>query len=516
MATIATLAVNVLANTNPFSKGMGEARGELSGFRQGIGSTLSSITGFIGPLVALTGASLTLAGAWNSVRSSFSNIDEVAKASDKLGLTTEALGGLRHAAGLTAGVGNKQFDTAMQRMTRRLAEAANGTGEAKGAIEELGLSAVSLSAMGPDQAFLAIADAMQNVDGQGNKLRLAFKLFDSEGAALVNTLNQGSGAIREMMQEADELGLTFNRTDAAKIEQANDSIAKLQGSFTGLANEIAIAVAPSLSELADMLTDGVVWIRETSEWIGSLTSGLADLGIDLKLIVLVLGGVVVAVGAIVIALKTWAIAQSVVLALSGPAGWATLAVGAAVAAGAVGGLAVAYSSMGDEVKEAKRSLEPTIDATNVATESMGDLSKETEEASKRMKELTDRGAAITREMRTPVEVFSDRVNELNELVRAGAITWETYGRAVAKAKGDLESAKFAKNDFERSSGTAAVVRGTTAAFSAVQAAQRAARDAAEKKRRDDRRDAHLSSIARSAGIIAEKPATELKLRTVGL
>ena len=81
---------------------------------------------------------------------------------------------------------------AMQRFTRRAAEAAQGTGEAKGAIRELGLDAQKLQKLPLDDQMKVLADAFGNVQNESDKLRIAFKLFDSEGAALVNTLALGS------------------------------------------------------------------------------------------------------------------------------------------------------------------------------------------------------------------------------------------------------------------------------------------------------------------------------------
>src|SRR6056297_3384008 len=63
-------------------------------------------------------------------------IDEIAKTSRKLGLLENELITLRLAADRFAGMSAPQVDMAMQRMTRRIAEAAKGTGEAKGVIEE--------------------------------------------------------------------------------------------------------------------------------------------------------------------------------------------------------------------------------------------------------------------------------------------------------------------------------------------------------------------------------------------
>jgi len=201
-----------------------------------LGGIISGVAG-VGALGALT-------------KSSFESADALAKTSDKLGIMTDKLVGLQNAGELT-GVSTNTMNMALQRMTRRLSEAANGTGEAQGAIKELGLDAEYLASLSPDQAFSKIADAMGNVSNQGDKVRLAMKFFDSEGVALVNTLKLGSNGLDEMTMEAERLGVSLSRVDAAKIEAANDSVFKSKQVFKGLGNTIAVNVAPYVEAIGN-------------------------------------------------------------------------------------------------------------------------------------------------------------------------------------------------------------------------------------------------------------------------
>ena len=181
------------------------------------------------------------------------SIDGLAKTSDKLGITTEALTGLRLAAEQT-GVSYKTFDMALQRMTRRLAEAGQGGGEAKAAIEELGLSAKDLAAQSPDEALKTIADAMQGVESQSDKVRLAFKFFDSEGVALVNTLSLGSEGLTKFEKDAQALGITISRVDASKVEAANDALNVASKVVGGALKDVTIELAPLVTALTKEFT----------------------------------------------------------------------------------------------------------------------------------------------------------------------------------------------------------------------------------------------------------------------
>ena len=189
--------------------------------------------------------------------SSFKSGDQLAKTADKIGVTTEALAGLRHAAELT-GVSAGTMDMAMQRLTRRVSEAANGTGEAVGALHELGINAAELEQLPLDKQMSVIADSMAKVENQSDKVRLAMKLFDSEGVALVNTLAGGSEGLAKMAEEANILGLAMSRADTAQIEAANDSILRAKSVFTGLGNQLAVAFAPIIEMVANLFRQSAV------------------------------------------------------------------------------------------------------------------------------------------------------------------------------------------------------------------------------------------------------------------
>ncbi len=118
-------------------------------------------------------------------------IDQTAKFSDRIGVTTQALTEMRYAANLS-GLQSNALDMSLQRMTRRIAEATKGAGEAAPALKQLGLDAQQLGKMTPDQQLNAVADALIKVQNQSERIRLAFKMFDSEGVGMLKLLENGS------------------------------------------------------------------------------------------------------------------------------------------------------------------------------------------------------------------------------------------------------------------------------------------------------------------------------------
>lgn len=165
--------------------------------------------------------------------------DQYQKLALRLGSTAESLSQLRFVAE-RSGVTFETLTMGLQRMTRRVAEAAKGTGEARGALKELGISAILLSRLAPEQQFEAIAEAMHGVNQQSDKVRLSMKLFDSEGVALVQTMEDGAQGIQALREEADKLGVTMSTDAANKAAQYEDAMTDVSAALTGIAQTIVI------------------------------------------------------------------------------------------------------------------------------------------------------------------------------------------------------------------------------------------------------------------------------------
>ena len=260
-ATIATLVANLELNSASFRKEMDMARartkklgGEMSkagAAAVAFGRSMRKAANTIG--IASAGAAAGLAVV---VKRSLATNDALAKTADRLGLTTKALAGLQHASQLS-GVSARTLEMGLQRMTRRVSEAAQGTGEAKDAIKELGLDAQRLAQLSPDKQFQTIAGAMGQVANQGDRVRLAMKLFDSEGVALVNTLDMGAAGLNAAAAEAERFGVALSRTDAAKMEAANDAMFRASQVAQGLGNQLTIQLAPIIEEVAVQFTNAM-------------------------------------------------------------------------------------------------------------------------------------------------------------------------------------------------------------------------------------------------------------------
>jgi hypothetical protein len=245
--------------------------------KRGFGSVTSGLKKVTGAVFSMRTALVGVAGIAGFgllVRSSLNSVDSLAKTASKIGTTTEALGKLRYAAELS-GVATTTVDMAMQRFTRRLAEAAKGTGEAKGALKELNIDARSLMNLSLDEQVLALSKAFAKQKYSADKVRLAMKLFDSEGVALVNTLGLGSEALKEMFGEAEALGFLLSSEAAKGVEETNDQITKLGRIIKGVKDQFSAALAPAIKFVVERLQELILEAKGADGTFQSFGKSLA-------------------------------------------------------------------------------------------------------------------------------------------------------------------------------------------------------------------------------------------------
>lgn len=222
-------------------------------------------------------ASLAVAGALTKfTKDAAKSADEIGKFSRQLGISTEALSEYKFVAQQT-GVEFRQFAIAMQRVGRRVAEAAVGTGEAQAAIKELGFDAAALSRLPLDEQFEAISEALRNTVGSSNQLRLAFKLFDSEGVRLLRTVKEDASAIRDLRDEAKRLGVSFDEDLTETAEDTIDAFGRLGSAAEGVGAQMLEISSPTVIGGLGFVEDVLVGIKNQLKSINDEgTPGIFD------------------------------------------------------------------------------------------------------------------------------------------------------------------------------------------------------------------------------------------------
>jgi lambda family phage tail tape measure protein len=216
-----------------------------------------------GALIGVT----TVGGLAALVDRSISAANAIGKTADTIGVGVEALQELRFAA-KASGVEQQTLDMALQRLTRRAAEATQGTGEAKDALAQMGIALRDQSGnlRRSDDLLGDVADAFARIEDPAERLRLAFKLFDSEGVALVNLLSDGSGALEEMRARARDLGIVLDEHLVRDAGRARTELDTLSQVISANLARAALEAAPVIADVSSWLADvagkaGIAWER---------------------------------------------------------------------------------------------------------------------------------------------------------------------------------------------------------------------------------------------------------------
>lgn len=247
--SVAELVVNLTAKSAAFNSELKRAKGKTRDWAKETREHVNTAGKTFAALGGAAAASLTVI-----YKQASANIDALAKQSDRLGIATEDLAGLRHAAELT-GVSQQKLDSSIERMVKRMGEAEMGLGASAAMLKKYDLATEEFFNKKPADQFNILADKIAGMNSQQEQAAFAAAVFGREGVSLINTAKLGSEGINQLKEEAKELGLTLSRIDAAKVEAANDAMTRASAAFTGFSQSLTVEMAPLVTTFADMFTD---------------------------------------------------------------------------------------------------------------------------------------------------------------------------------------------------------------------------------------------------------------------
>lgn len=234
---IAQLLVGISADTKQLKKSLADSKKEFRGFVRDITTVLGGL-----------GLTLGITAAVRGIRTTVDEVDRLAKSIRNLGIEASRLGQLEVLAGrssvpLTGMLGN------IRRQVRRISEAAAGGGEARTALAELGFEKETLQALNqldPVGQLEKIAGAMAMVRDQSDKVRIGFKLWDSEGVMpMLEVISAGADGIRDAAEAAQQMGRAVTQEQLQRMERFATAWAELGLQAGALKRELVIEISPA-------------------------------------------------------------------------------------------------------------------------------------------------------------------------------------------------------------------------------------------------------------------------------
>jgi len=258
---------NLRVNITAFDK----TQRAFASVRAGLGKVKSSVFNVRNAVVGL--------GATLALKQFAGQIDDLAKASGRLGLTVNELQSLQFAAGQT-GVSSDELNKSLERFSRSIGETAQGIGSAKEEFEQLGISVKNADgSLKPTTTLLnEVSDGLKDVSDPAERVRIAFDLFGRSGAKLINTLKGGSESLTELRDRFNDITIALTEDQAKAVEAANDGFDRLGKTFVSFGQSITATVLPGIQHVAEAFTVlGSLAIANIIDGVGVLRNKFIDL-----------------------------------------------------------------------------------------------------------------------------------------------------------------------------------------------------------------------------------------------
>lgn len=473
-AVIGALRVVLGADSAALEKGFKDARDSAGKFASGLSSTLKVAT------AAMASAAGVMAIA---IKGALNEADDLGKMAQKIGVPIEELSGLKYAADLS-GVSIESLEKGLGRLSRNLVEGAQGLQTPVRAFQALGIEIRnadgSIKTVG--QALPELADKFTKMRDGPEKTALSMQLLGRAGADLIPLLNSGAAGIKQMTDEAAELGLIIDDKTYRAAEAFNDNLTRMSRIFKGIVTQVTAEMAPAFYKLSeDLLSVGKNsdFAKTSADGLVTVIKGAISVALTAGLTFQRLGAEVNALWQVLMA-PDWA---------SMKAAWSNyLAAGEETKtrfAGLKDYLGKFWSDVGKLpetmskpaaasaptiIKTTKDALESFIAsqykhiaATNAQAQSVGLSTAEQERMkvtaqaiataqqanipitaamTQKITELGNaayaaqlklQGAQLTQQVMTPAEQYQQKLALQQQLFDAGVISAETYGRAQRQA-----------------------------------------------------------------------------------
>lgn len=247
----ATLGID----TSSYDAGLDSAESKGASFGQRLGSVVSTgaklATAAIGTMTVATVAGTK--AFIDGVSDVAQYADAIDKNSQKLGLSIEKYQELDYVLSI-AGTSIESTKMGMKTLTNTLDEAQNGSADAIAKFQELGFSLEDIQNMSREDVFENVIYAFQNMEDSVGRAALANDLLGRSSVELAPLLNMTNEETRSLMETANEYGMIMSEDAVQAGANFQDSLTTLQGTLSGLKNNMLSEFLPSFSTIMDGLS----------------------------------------------------------------------------------------------------------------------------------------------------------------------------------------------------------------------------------------------------------------------
>lgn len=184
------------------------------------------------------------------------NADDINTASEKYGISPETYQQWQYASELID-VSAETMGASLGKLTRALRQYQNGNADTVKAFDDLGVAVYDSSGKfrKSEDIFYDTIDALGKLDDETQANIYANQLYGRSYQELEPLIYAGSDAVKELGQEAENLGIIMPQEQLDNMNEAKDALDKLK-------SQLGVALAPVISALAPHIESIAKWISE--------------------------------------------------------------------------------------------------------------------------------------------------------------------------------------------------------------------------------------------------------------
>jgi hypothetical protein len=202
-----------------------------------------------------------------------SSLGEVAQ---QAGVSAKELQEYRYAAS-QAGVSSDEMDKALAKLTRTIGEAKAGSKEQATVFRDLGVAIQDANGRvySAGEIIPRLADALSRIKDPATRARYEVDLFGKAGQKLDTLLAGGSGAINELRDAAQKLGIVLSDRQIQNADETADKLAALKQVLEARIAGVVADNADSIMSLANALANLANMAAQANKSVPGLLSVLA-------------------------------------------------------------------------------------------------------------------------------------------------------------------------------------------------------------------------------------------------
>jgi len=213
---------------------------------------------------AAVGAATAGVGAVTKMASSAAGaMDEIDKASQKMGISTQAYQEWDHVMQLS-GMDISTMKNGLKTLSIAMTGVSEEGEETTAEFEKLGVSVKDANGnLRPTEEVMNdVIAALADMEEGAERTAISTKLFGRAGVEMAPMLNSGSDAIAAMKQEAHDLGLVFSDEAVKSGAQLNDTMGNVKASFEAAKTSLGVSLMPVVQKFAELLLQYIPKISE--------------------------------------------------------------------------------------------------------------------------------------------------------------------------------------------------------------------------------------------------------------